>query len=76
MRVCIYAPRAYAMVQTSPRKRTKRAEPLVDEPGTVRISVIVTKEQRQKLKVLAASRGVTISEVVRQGIARFLGGAQ
>ncbi len=41
--------------------------------GAVRISVLLTKEQRQRLKVLAASRGVTISDVVREGITRFLG---
>jgi hypothetical protein len=63
------------MVQPTPRKRTKKADAFAEEAGAVRISVIVTKEQRQKLKVLAASRGVTISEVVRQGIARFLGGS-
>ncbi|WP_307584509.1 CopG family transcriptional regulator [Variovorax boronicumulans] len=41
----------------------------------MRISVLITKDERQRLKVMAASRGVTISEVIRQGIARFLGSA-
>jgi len=62
------------MTKHSPRKRTRPpVEVPSDDAEVVRISVLVTKEQRQRLKVLAASRGITISEVVRQGIARFLG---
>lgn len=65
---------SHTVVKHSPRKRVKHEpETAVEDAGTVRISVLLTKEQRQRLKVLAASRGVTISEVVRQGIARFLG---
>jgi hypothetical protein len=55
------------------RKQPEHVDPSPEEQGAVRISVLITKEQRQRLKVLAASRNVTISEVVRQGIDRFLG---
>ncbi|WP_448172788.1 ribbon-helix-helix domain-containing protein [Rhizobacter fulvus] len=58
------------------RKRAKSDVPVYDEQSddTVRISVLISKDQRHKLKVLAATRGVTISEVVRQGIDTFLEG--
>lgn len=55
------------------RKRSRAEAPVgggQDDP--VRLSILVSKAQRRKLKVLAATRGVTISEVVRQGIARFI----
>ena len=42
----------------------------------VRVAVLVTKAERQRLKVAAAQRGTTISEVVREGIARFLDATQ
>lgn len=62
------------MAKHPPPKRVKPdLKPSTEDADTVRISVLLTKEQRQRLKVLAASRGVTISEVVREGIARFLG---
>jgi len=69
MRVC-----AFLMpIKPTPRKLAEPADRPTDGQEGVRISVLLTKEQRQRLKVLAASRGVTISEVVRQGIERFLG---
>jgi hypothetical protein len=61
------------MAQTPPRKRSKQPPELREVPtDAVRISVLITKAERQQLKVMAATRGVTISEVVRQGISRFL----
>jgi hypothetical protein len=38
----------------------------------VQIAVLVRKDERQRLKVVAAEHGTTISDVVRDGIARFL----
>jgi hypothetical protein len=59
--------------KSTPRKPAEPAPRTTEGQEGVRISVLLTKEQRQRLKVLAASRGLTISEVVRQGIERFLG---
>jgi len=77
VRVCAFT-RAFAffMVQQSSSRRSNPAAAAPSEPAdAVRISVLISKDERQQLKVLAASRGVTISEVVREGIARFLGSA-
>lgn len=51
-----------------PADRAEAADDLV------RISVILSKDERHRLKVFAAERGTTISDLVREGIARLLGG--
>jgi hypothetical protein len=51
---------------------SKGAPPDDTASELVRIAVLVTKDERQRLKVVAAERGTTISDVVREGIARFL----
>jgi hypothetical protein len=51
---------------------SKGAPPADTTPELVRIAVLVTKEERQRLKIVAAERGTTISDVVREGFARFL----
>lgn len=77
--VHVRAANVSTMTKTASRQSARRSvAQLQQEPSSenaVRISVLLTKEERQRLKVLAASRGVTISDVVREGITRFLEGA-
>lgn len=43
-----------------------------DEEKDVRISVILKESQRRRLKAKAVEQGTTISEIVRDAIAKFL----
>lgn len=65
--------RLLAMAKTLTRVSPLRSDRETREEAVVRIPVLLPKDQRLKLKVFAASGGVTISEVVWDGIARFLG---
>lgn len=58
------------------KERRQRAGRTDDADALVRISVILSKDERHRLKVFAAERGTTISELVRDGIARLLLGGR